>query len=57
MAGILRSAKTTKSNITKEERISELKKENTIIVLPADKGKATVVIQKEEYEQKTHRHA
>ena len=54
MAGILRSAKAPKSNITKEERqaISELKKEDSIIILPADKGKATVVMQSEEYEQK-----
>ena len=53
MAGILRSAKAPKSNITKEERqvISDLKKEDSII-LPADKGKATVVMQSEEYEQK-----
>ena len=39
MAGILRSAKAPpKSNITKEERqaISELKKEVSIIILPAD---------------------
>ncbi|XP_072039314.1 uncharacterized protein [Amphiura filiformis] len=54
MAGVLRSAKTPKQNITKEERqaIHELRKEKSIIVLPADKGKATVVMQADEYEQK-----
>ena len=46
-------AKPPKSNITKEEReaISELKKVASIIILPADKGKTTVVMQSEEYEQ------
>lgn len=54
MTGIQCSAKTPKSNIIKEKRqaINELKKEDSIIVLPANKGKATVVMQSEEYEQK-----
>ncbi|XP_072047082.1 uncharacterized protein [Amphiura filiformis] len=54
MAGVLRSAKIPKQNITKEERqaIHELRKEKSIIVLPADKGKATVVMQADEYDQK-----
>ena len=31
---------------------AELKKEKSIIILPADKGKATVVMDTDEYEQK-----
>ncbi|XP_072048537.1 uncharacterized protein [Amphiura filiformis] len=54
MANTLRSAKPMKSNISKEERqaIFDLKKDESILILPADKGKATVVMDTEEYEQK-----
>ena len=43
-----------KSNISKAERkaIHELKKEQEIIILPADKGKATVLKNAEDYELK-----
>ena len=43
-----------KSNILKEERaaIRSVGKDKTIIVLPADKGKAAVVMDVEEYEKK-----
>ena len=42
VTGVLKSAKPPKSNITKEERdaLSELRKDNKITVLPADKGRA-----------------
>ena len=54
MAGMLRNAKPPKTNITKDERkaIQELKKEESVLILPADKGKATVVIDVSEYEEK-----
>ena len=54
MAGLLRNVKPPKSNITKDERkaIQELKKEESILILPADKGKATVIIDASEYEDK-----
>ena len=40
----LEEAKPPKPNLTHEEReaIKELKKDNTIVILPADKGNATV---------------
>ena len=34
------------------EAIKELKKDNIIIILPADKGNATVVMDREEYNYK-----
>ena len=54
MAGLLRNVKPPKPNITKDERkaIQELKKEESILILPADKGKATVIIDASEYEDK-----
>ncbi|XP_072017874.1 uncharacterized protein [Amphiura filiformis] len=54
MAGALRSSKPPKSNITREERqaINELKNEKSVLVLPADKGKASVIMDVHEYEEK-----
>ena len=54
MAGILKTTKLPKPNINWKERqaLAELKKEKSIIILPADKGKATVVMDTDEYEQK-----
>ena len=51
---MLKSAKSPEQNITKEERqaIKELKKVKEIIILPANMGKATVVLDKGEYEEK-----
>ena len=51
---VLKSAKPPKSNITKEERdaLSELRKDNKITILPADKGRATVVLDADKYDQK-----
>ena len=44
-------------NITKEEfeGIDKLKKDETIMILPADKGRVTVVMNKKEYEEKCQR--
>ena len=54
VAGVMKSAKLPKPNITKKERqaLIELRKEKSIMILPADKGKATVIMDTGEYEQK-----
>ncbi|KAI8507604.1 hypothetical protein Bbelb_149840 [Branchiostoma belcheri] len=54
VAGILRTVKPPKSNITKQERdaLKELRKEKDLLILPADKGKATVVMDRTDYEKK-----
>jgi hypothetical protein len=54
MAGLLRNARPPKSNISADERraIQELKSEDSILILPADKGKATVLMEVTEYEEK-----
>ena len=54
MAGVLRSAKPPKSNISREERkaLNDLKKEESVLILPADKGKATVLMDVQDYEDK-----
>ena len=51
---VLKLAKPPKSNITKEERdaLSELRKDNKITILPADKGRATVVLDAGKYDPK-----
>ena len=42
-----------KQTVTKEERqaIKDLKKADDIIILPADKGKSTVILDKNEYDE------
>ncbi|XP_072037656.1 uncharacterized protein [Amphiura filiformis] len=54
IASTLKSSKVPEQNITKDERkaIKDLKKVEDIIILPADKGKSTVVLDKAEYEEK-----
>ena len=54
MAGVLRNAKPPRSNISREERkaLVDLKKEESVLILPADKGKATVIMEVSDYEQK-----
>ena len=53
-AKILANTKIPPPNITREERqaIKDLKNDDSISVLPADKGRATVVMDKEEYHRK-----
>ena len=52
ITGLLKSAKLPPSNLCKEERkaVKELGKDKSILILPADKGKATVVIDVKTYE-------
>ena len=54
VASTLKSAKLPKSNVTKEERkaIKELQKVDSILILPADKGRSTVILDKCEYDKK-----
>ena len=51
---MMKRSKVPVSNITKDEReaMRELRKDKNIMVLPADKGKATVVIDREDYDKK-----
>ena len=52
--GVLSKTKIPATNITQEERkaLKELKKDESIIILPADKGKATVILDRKEYDEK-----
>ena len=54
ICGTLKSAKPPRSNVTKEERqaVSQLQKLKEVLILPADKGRATVLLDKSEYESK-----
>uniref|UniRef100_A0A3P8RXA2 Uncharacterized protein n=1 Tax=Amphiprion percula TaxID=161767 RepID=A0A3P8RXA2_AMPPE len=53
IAGILKSAKLPHSNITKQETkaVKSLKQDNSITILPADKGRTTVIMDTDTYEQ------
>jgi hypothetical protein len=52
---ILKDCKLPKSNIPKEERsaLRDLRSDDSILVLPADKGRATVILNKETYLEKS----
>ena len=55
IVGAIKSSKVPKSNISKAEKtaLQSLKQEDSIMILPADKGGATVVMDKTEYEKKS----
>ena len=48
------SAKVPKSNLTKEEvcALNALRKDNSVTILPADKGRCTVIFDKKDYDFK-----
>ena len=54
VAGILKNAKITHKNTSREEwkAIQSIAKDKTIKVLPADKGRTTVILDTEQYENK-----
>ena len=54
VCGILRHAKPPKDNLTKEQRkaLKELRSQEDEAILPADKGNATVMITREDYDRK-----
>ena len=54
IASLLATAKPPTPTTTKEERdaLHSLSKDEGIVILPADKGNATVILDKDEYEQK-----
>ena len=56
IAAVIRNAKPPEQNISPEDRlaISSLNQNEDIVVLPADKGNATVVMSTDEYEKKAH---
>ena len=51
---ILSKAKPPPSNLTKEEReaLQRLSKDNNLVILPADKGNATVIMESQDYHNK-----
>ena len=58
LSSIIRKAKPPKRNITRKQSISlkPLQQNENIIILPADKGRATVVLDKEDYIKKCNEH-
>ena len=54
VAKTVKRAKPSRSNLTSDERqaIHELKGDRNIMILPADKGKAMVVMNSSDYKQK-----
>ena len=58
LSSIIRNAKPAIRNITRKQSISlkSLQQNENIIILPADKGRATVVLDKEDYIKKCNEH-
>ena len=56
VASAIKQAKPPKSNIRKEEwaAVSNLKKDTSIVILEADKGNVSVVMDTDEYENKVY---
>ncbi|XP_053392037.1 uncharacterized protein LOC128554747 [Mercenaria mercenaria] len=54
VTGILTNDKFPKSSLSKEEHkaMLDLQKDKSILIMPADKGRSTVVMDKDKYEQK-----
>ena len=54
---VLKNAKPPKSNISQEERkaLKELSKDNDIVIVPADKGRSTVVMNRKDYNSKMNK--
>lgn len=54
IVGVLRKARPPGTNLTKAERnaLSELRKDDTVVILPADKGKGTVILDRSDYDSK-----
>ncbi|XP_064462023.1 uncharacterized protein LOC135372308 [Ornithodoros turicata] len=52
--GILQNANLPPKNITKAEQnaLKDLRNDDTIVILPADKGKATVILNRDDYDNK-----
>ncbi|XP_072030398.1 uncharacterized protein [Amphiura filiformis] len=56
VVGSLKSSKLPKSNLSKDEQqaLRDLKAEKSILILPSDKGRCSVVMDKSDYESKVH---
>ena len=52
MVHVLKTVKPPKSNITREERIAldNLRRDGDLLILPADKGRATVLMKRDDYD-------
>ena len=57
VSGALQQAKAPRPNLAFQQRraIQDLKRDESIVLVPADKGRATVIMDKEEYTQKMKR--
>ena len=55
ITGVLQKPPHSISNITPTERqtLKDLKSDDSIVIVPADKGRSTVILNKEDYEQKS----
>ena len=53
---IVRKSKPPRSNISKAEReaIRSLAKDDSVVILPADKGRTTVILDKQDYQNKVN---
>ena len=58
MCSILKDARRPKTNLTKEQRraLKTLKGKDGIVILPADKGNTTVMMEDDQYEEKIRVH-
>lgn len=56
IVNVLANAKSTRTNLTTGERtaLNDLKSDNSIVILSADKGKGTVLLDRKEYEEKMY---
>ncbi|XP_037505488.1 uncharacterized protein LOC119381802 [Rhipicephalus sanguineus] len=56
IVSVLAGAKSPCTNLTAEERdaLKDLKSDNSIVILSADKGKGTVLLDRRDYEEKMH---
>ena len=54
MTGLLKNVRWPSLNLTSEERqsIKDLQKDDNILILPVEKGRAAVILDKKEYEDK-----
>ena len=54
----LQNSKSPKDNLSKDERkaLKELQSDTSIVILPADKGRSTVILNREDYLEKCMDH-
>ena len=54
VCGLIRRAKLPKDNLSKDQRkaLKDLERLDDVVILPADKGNATVLMMKDDYDSK-----